>query len=428
MNIPWPEGYFELFKMQSMVSSVGEEYIDMRCSWSEPVSIAQIQYIKTLGYALTPVVLVLLSVVGWCICGGRYPPEKRNAMRTGTIVLVLYFVWPAITSNILQLWKCYDFGEGVGEVFLIDPETKCTDSTHLLWRNLLGWPCVLVYILGLPIAAMYALYRYRKKLDESLTQVRFGMLYDGFSRNNYMHEFWVALRKLLIIYIGIFSDKLQVLLAIGVVGMLLVHTVMVQPFHSRSLSLLEIMLLSCCFVTLWIGGVFVVYPECQAKESSIHTMCKFGEGFILFINIFCFFVGFCVYVWLAWMERREQLVGRSKKLCSQLVSWKLFQPCCKKGFGLWLRSSQAEWVDNPLDAPQVEIEMTQTREKGSVFDGMKVSVLESRLKLRDMEIKTLKKENETLQSKLNAMKYFNKGNKSMRSKQQNSWKRAKTKS
>ena len=73
--------------------------------------------------------------------------------------------------------------------------------------------------------------------------------------------------------------------------------------------------------------------------------------------------------------------------------------------------------------------MTQTREKGSVFDGMKVSVLESRLKLRDMEIKTLKKENETLQSKLNAMKYFNKyGNKSMRSKQQNSWKRAKTKS
>ena len=85
-------------------------------------------------------------------------------MRTGTIVLVLYFVWPAITSSILQLWKCHDYGEGVGLVFLIDPETKCTDSTHLLWRNLLGWPCVVVYIIGLPTAAIYALYRYRKKL------------------------------------------------------------------------------------------------------------------------------------------------------------------------------------------------------------------------------------------------------------------------
>ena len=175
----------------------------------------------------------------------------------------------------------------------------------------------------------------------------------------------------------------------------------------------------------------MVYPECQAKESSIHTMCKFGEGFVLFINIFCFFVGFCVYVWLAWMERREQLVGRSKKLCSQLVSWKLFQPCCKKGFGLWLRSSQAEWVDNPLDAPQVEIEMTRTREKGSVFDGMKASVLESRLKLRDVENKALKEKIKELQTRLDTLKYFNKENSSMRKKMRkknsNSWKTRRSK-
>jgi hypothetical protein len=346
--------------------------------------------------------------------------------------LVLYFVWPAITSSILQLWKCHDYGDGVGSVFLIDPETKCTDSSHLLWRNLLGVPSVIVYILGLPAAAMLALYNHRNRLDDALTQIRFGMLYDGFSGENYLHEFWVAMRKLLIIWIGIFTEKLQVLLAIGVVGMLLVHTVMVQPFHSRSLSLLEIMLLSCCFVTLWIGGVFVVYPECQAKESSIHTMCKFGEGFVLFINIFCFFVGFCVYVWLAWMERREQLVGRSKKLCSQLVSWKLFQPCCKKGFGLWLRSSQAEWVDNPLDAPQVEIEMTQTHKKESVLEDMARSVWESKLKQCKMENKALEEKNKELQTRLDTLKYFNKGNSSMRKKMRkknsNSWKTRRSKS
>ena len=106
----------------------------MRCSWSEPVSIAQIQYITILFYAVSPVLLVLFSIVRWSACGKGYPAEQRNAMQTGTIVLVLYFVWPAITSNILQ----HDYGDGVGSVFLIDPETKCTDSTHLLWRNLLG--------------------------------------------------------------------------------------------------------------------------------------------------------------------------------------------------------------------------------------------------------------------------------------------------
>ncbi len=420
MNIPWPEGYFELFKIQSMVSSVGEEYIDIRCTLPEPASIAQIQYIKTLGYALTPVVLVLLSVVGWCICGRRYPAEKRNAMRMGTIVLVLYFVWPAITSSILQLWKCNDYGDGVGSVFLIDPETKCTDSSHLLWRNLLGVPSVIVYILGLPAAAMLALYNHRNRLDDALTQIRFGMLYDGFSRENYLHEFWVAMRKLLIIWIGIFTDKLQVLLAIGVVGMLLVHTVMVRPFKTRSLTILEIMLLSCCFVTLWIGGVFVVYPQCQSPDASVYTMCIIGEGFILFINFFCFLVGFCVYAWLAWMERREQFVGRSKRLCAQLASWRVFQPCCKKGIGLWLRSTQVEWADNPLDAPQVDIEMTLTHKKESVLEDMARSVLESKLKIRDIKIRALEEEIKQLKATIGLKHLI----KSMQEKNRNSWKRS----
>ena len=213
-----------------------------------------------------------------------------------------------------------------------------------------------------------------------------------------MHEFWVALRKLLIIYIGIFSDKLQVLLAIGVVGMLLVHTVMVQPFKTRSLTILEITLLSCCFVTLWIGGVFVVYPECHSQNSSIFTMCKIGETFVLVINIVCFFVGLCVYVWLAWMERREQITGRSKKLCAQLSMWKMFQPCCKKGFGQWLRESQVEWSDNPLAAPKVDIEMTRPE---SVMEGVAKSVLESKLK---QEIEALKEEKEVMKEEIEKLK------------------------
>ena len=413
MNIPWPEGYFELFKMKSMVSSVGEEYIDIRCTLPEPASIAQVQYIKTLGYALTPVVLVLLSVVGWCICGRKYPAEKRKAMRTGTIVLVLYFVWPAITSR--AFFNCGNvttMETGLVLSFLSTRRQNAPIVCHLLWRNLLGVPSVIVYIVGLPAAAMLALYNHRNRLDDALTQIRFGMLYDGFSRKNYLHEFWVAMRKLLIIWIGIFTDKLQVLLAIGVVGMLLVHTVMVQPFKT-SLTILEIMLLSCCFVTLWIGGVFVVYPQCQSPDASVYTMCIIGEGFILFINFFCFLVGFCVYVWLAWMERREQLVGRSKKLCAQLASWRLFQPCCKKGIGLWLRSSQVEWADNPLDATQVDIEMTKTRKKESVLEEMARSVSESKLKQCQMEIKALKEKNKELQMRLDTFKNL-KGNSSMR--------------
>ena len=108
-----------------------------------------------------------------------------------------------------------------------------------------------------------------------------------------------------------------------------------------------------------------------------------------------------MYIWLAWMERREQMAGRAKKICAQLATWKVFQPCCKKGFGQWLRESQVEWLDNPLGAPKVDIEMTRPE---NVLEGVARSVLESKLK---EENKGLKEENKVLKEEKEALKEEN---------------------
>ena len=46
-----------------------------------------------------------------------------------------------------------------------------------------------------------------------------------------------------------------------------------------------------------------------------------------------------------------------------------------------------EWSDNPLDAPKVDIEMTRPE---NVLEGVARSVLESKLKQCQMDIKALK--------------------------------------
>ena len=101
------------------------------------------------------------------------------------------------------------------------------------------------------------------------------------------------------------------------------------------------------------------------------------------------------------MEQREQITGRGKKVCAQLSTWKVFQPCCKKGFGQWLRESQVEWLDNPLGAPKVDIEMTRPE---SVLEGMAKSVLESKLKQCQMENKVLKEEKEVMKEEIEKLK------------------------
>ena len=143
----------------------------------------------------------------------------------------------------------------------------------------------LVYIIGLPALAIGLLYKFRHKLDEANTRIRFGLLYDGYQPKNYMHEIYVVIRKLVIIVIGIFTKKLQIQLALGAVSLLLTHTVLVKPFQTQSLSRLESLLLSCNFFTLWVGSIFLVYPECKAK-GGFNNICQTAELTVLFLIFF----------------------------------------------------------------------------------------------------------------------------------------------
>ena len=349
MTIPWPANYLALFRVMSLVSSAGEEFIDIQCALETPVPIAHIEYATTLMYALMPPLLVILSVLFWKYIGSRYvPPNRVRPMMTGTIVLLLYLIFPSVSGKVIGLWKCENI-ENVGSVFVVDPETLCTDDTHRMWIGLVGVPSVLLYVMGLPLGALLTLYKFRNKLDEINTRIRFGLLYDGFNRENYMHEFWVALRKVLVIIIGIFSEDLQVLLALGVVGILLTHTVMARPFLTDALSRLEILLLTCCFLTLWVGGIFVVYPACQTESSGARTICVTAEGVVIAFNIFCTLAGLGAYLWFSCSNRCIKLKRILKVAFSSLRCCK---KCCKSSAGIWFTANEADWKDNPMKKEQ----------------------------------------------------------------------------
>ena len=242
-------------------------------------------------------------------------PKQVRPMMVGTIVLMLYLIYPSVATSVLSLWKC-EHVEQVGSIFVVDPETLCTDTVHTQWVHGLAVPSVVLYILGLPTVAVYFLLKFRSKLDEKNTKIRLGLLYNGYRKEHYLHEIWVVMRKLLIIVIGIFTNELQVLLALGTVAILLTHTVLAQPFQTGILSRLEIMLLSCCFLTLWVGGIFVVYPDCNGRDG-LNALCLIAEMSVFFLNIFCVVIGIGTYmVFLAATSRPAERLGKcSVPLC-----------------------------------------------------------------------------------------------------------------
>ena len=95
-------------------------------------------------------------------------------------------------------------------------------------------------------------------------------------------------------------------------------------------------------------------------------------------------------IWLTWMEERDQLKGSAKGVCATISRWRIFRPCCRKGLGLWLRASQAQWSTNPLDR---EVEL-----KAIVRSSM-VGNPEEMIGILKGENNTLRKENTKLQEK-----------------------------
>ena len=392
MKIPWPVDYVTLFRIEGMLSSVGEEFLDIRCALETPLPIATIEYYKILGYAIAPFVLVFLSVLGWNTCGRAVERRERQANMVGTIVMLVYLAFPSISAGVVRLWKC-EYVNEVGYIFVVDPETLCSDESHQLWRNLLGWPCILLYVFGLPASGLGILYRFRNKLDEPRTRTRFGLLYDGFSRANYLYEGWVALRKLLIIFIGNFTDKLQVQLAIGAVGMLLGHTIYRQPYQTRSLVHLDELLLSCVFFTYWVGGIFTVFPQCQSDAWEAE-LCKAAQWVVLLFNVACFALGLGMCIWLTWLKKREQLKGSTQSMFAGVSRWRICRPCCRKGLGIWLRASQAEWAINPLEK---EVELKEIVRSSMAMSPEEVNVmLKGEIKKLENENKALREENKQL--------------------------------
>ena len=98
-----------------------------------------------------------------------------------------------------------------------------------------------------------------------------GILYDGYSKKFWYWEITVVLRKLAIILIGEFLDgQNQILSMLLVLFVVMYVTATCQPFENVELLRLELASLAVCFITFWIGTMFL-------EESSI---CRDGSFFV----------------------------------------------------------------------------------------------------------------------------------------------------
>ena len=97
------------------------------------------------------------------------------------IIVLTFMFYNKIMTSFFQLFCCTSYDNSNVYRLVLDPDVICFSKEHYGWIVIVGLPCFIVLIVGLPFIGIYKLYSLHKrnKMIESYASSTYGFLYDG---------------------------------------------------------------------------------------------------------------------------------------------------------------------------------------------------------------------------------------------------------
>ena len=177
-----------------------------------------------------------------------------------SITVILFFIYPTITSLTFKLFQCYNFDYGVKRLML-DTRIQCWGSTHLIFVLSVGLPMLLIWVIGVPLFTLFHLTFHWKHLASPNFQEKYLVFYTGLRIWRYYWETFNTLRKICILTLNIAVpsgyETLKVLSAAVLLYMMLWLEERLKPYTRKCLNKLEEIEMCTSIVTLFSASIFV---------------------------------------------------------------------------------------------------------------------------------------------------------------------------
>jgi hypothetical protein len=162
--IQWPAIFTSLFQVGGAITALGKHFINLKClvpSYSDAdVHFAQ----AVVSAAMLPGLLVVIAG-GWKLLDMVRPRPNVGSRVRISVVATSYLLYPSICSATFSLGSCRTV---CGADYLrSDLNEACYTGRHLAYLLLLFVPMVVVYVLGLPVVGLYAVWHLRRTSSPS---------------------------------------------------------------------------------------------------------------------------------------------------------------------------------------------------------------------------------------------------------------------
>ena len=207
--IQWPAIFTSLFQVGGAITALGQHFINMKClvpSYSD----ADVHYAQAIVSAAMLPGLIAVIAGAWNLLDMVRPrPNVGSSIRI-SVVATCYLMYPSICSATFSLGSCRTV---CGMDYLrSDLNEACYTGRHLAYLLLLFAPMMVVYVLGLPILGLYAVWHLRGghpsgdvvvrqttqmklRMKHLSDQRAFGMLYSMYSVDSW---YWESTSKFLL--------------------------------------------------------------------------------------------------------------------------------------------------------------------------------------------------------------------------------------
>ena len=289
LNLNWPVFVSLFLNGQDTAGSVSEQFFSFDCILQK-VHISSVFYTKMIGNAVLPACLLAFAGLIWVIITLFMRMAQILSKLIASLVMILFILHPSLTKSMFSFYSCTQVKPG--ELWLTaDLSLRCWSAEHIKYTLSLSVSSIVVWIIGLPLVCLSLLYRYRTRLSDPSTQLRFSFLYKGYQPQWYFWEFVILYRKVALVSASVFLSTVSILIqALSVLAVLLCSLyfqLQFLPFATPVFNRLELKSILVSTVTIYAGLFYQTDDICKSYLAAEVTVLLFVV--ILSVNAYFLF-------------------------------------------------------------------------------------------------------------------------------------------
>ena len=161
-----PPIFTAIFQVGGAITVLGQHLVNLKCMFPSYTD-ADVFYSIQVTWLVAPPLLLAACVTTWHAIDKCMPcitvSHLEIKIKTSCVAL-LYLLWPSLCSQAFSLFACRSVCQDDHSFLRADLDEVCWSGRHLHYALAVGFPMLLFYVIGFPLAAFLKIRGMQHKL------------------------------------------------------------------------------------------------------------------------------------------------------------------------------------------------------------------------------------------------------------------------